>query len=153
MIRRSVIALLGFAIAATPVSSIAQDAPRTFDLGPVTEVSTVRVEPGQLRQYMAYLNGTWRQSLEDGKRRGDILSYTIYEPMDGKDADGNLLLAVTYKNAAVLDTPLDVLDQRTAALQGSVAAAESAGVARGHMRTILGTRIYRELSFRGPPSR
>src|SRR5579872_5051671 len=100
MISRSAIGLLGLVIAATPVGSNAQDAPRVYDLGPVTEVSTVRVEPGQLREYMAYLNGVWRRGMEEDKRRGEVLNYTIYEPMDGHDADGNLLLVVTYRNAA-----------------------------------------------------
>ena len=153
MISRSAIVLLGFVIAATPVSSNAQDIPRVYDLGPITQVNTVRVEPGQLRDYMAYLNGAWRRGMEESKRRGDVLNYSIMEPMDGHDADGNLLLVVTFRNAAVLDTPLDVLDQRSIAMQGSIAAAQAATIAHGHMRTILGTRLYRELSFRGPPSR
>ena len=153
MLKTSVRTLLGLAIFATPVGANSQDGPRVYDLGPVTEVSTVRVEPGHLHDYMAYLNGPWRRGMEDGKRRGDVLNYAVMEPMDGHVADGNLVLVVTFRNAAVLDTPLDVLDQRAVALQGSIANAQSATISHGSIRTILGTRLYRELTFRGPPSR
>jgi hypothetical protein len=135
-------------IAMAPVA--AQDVPRTYDLGPVVQVSNVRVEPGQLRTYMNYLSGTWRTGMEQAKARGDVLSYGIYAPMDGRDQDGNLQLVVVFRNAAVMDTPLDELDRRTAALQGSVAAADQGAAGRVRMRTILGTQLLRELRFRTP---
>lgn len=150
MMNRPAILLLGIVMAA---SANAQEPPRVYDLGPMTEVSTVKVEPGQLRDYMAYLNGAWRRGMEDSKRRGEVLNYAIMEPMDGREAEGNLVLVVTYRNAALLDTPLDVLDQRAVALQGSISNAQAATISHAKMRTILGTRIYRELTFRGPPSR
>ncbi len=132
----------------------AQDVPRAYDLGPVVEVTNVRVEPGQLRTYMNYLSGTWRASMEDAKRRGEVITYGVYEPFDGREADGNLQLVVVYRNAAVMDTSLDELDRRTAAMQGSVAAADQGAAQRVRMRTILGTTLLRELRFRGsPPTR
>jgi len=81
MIKKSVVTLLGLVIVAAPAGAGAQEVPRVYDLGPVTEVSTVRVEPGQLRDYMAYLNGNWRRGMEDAKRRGEVLNYSVMEPM------------------------------------------------------------------------
>ena len=147
---------IGFAFAAVAfmasVPAAAQDAPRAFDLGPVVQVTNVRVEPGQLRTYVNFLSGTWRASMEDAKRRGEVLSYGVYEPMDGREQDGNLELVVVYRNAAVMDTPLDELDRRTVAMQGSVTAADQGAAQRVRMRTILGTQLLRELTFRGASS-
>ena len=143
--------LLSIAVAAglavTGTSASAQDQ-RVYDLGPVVAVSHVKVEPGQLNAYMSNLNSLWRRSLEDAKKRGEVLSYGVYENMaPGKD-DPDLLLVVTYKNAAVMDTSLDELDRRTTALQGSLGAANQATVARGKLRTIVGSQLLRQLTFK-----
>ena len=139
------IALLA-ALLATP--AMAQDAPRVYDMGPVVEVTHVKIEPGQFDAYMANLNSVWRRSMEDGKRRGEVLDYKVLSDMAPDAGQGDLVLMVTYKNAAVMDTSLDELDRRTAAMQGSVAAAQQASVARGKMRTILGSDLYREMTFK-----
>lgn len=135
------------AVALSATATTAQDR-RVYDLGPVVVVSNMKVEPGQLDAYMSNLNSLWRKSLEDGKRRGDVLAYGVYENMAPGPNDANLLLVVTYKNAAVMDTPLDELDRRTTALQGSISAAQQATIARGKLRTVLGTQLLRELKFK-----
>lgn len=142
------IALLGLLLAAGSAPAWGQDAPRVYDMGPVVEVTHVKTEPGQFDAYLANLNSLWRISLEDAKKRGEVLDYKLLSNMAPGQGEGDLVLVVVYKNAAVLDTPLDVLDQRTAALQGSVAAAQQATVQRGKLRTILGTELYRELTFK-----
>jgi hypothetical protein len=114
----------------------------------VVAVSHVKVEPGQLSAYMSNLNSLWRKGLEDGKRRGEVLDYSVYENMAPGAGEADLLLVVTYKNAAVMDTSLDELDRRTAAMQGSVSAANEATVSRGKLRTILGSQLLRELKFK-----
>ena len=131
----------------------AQETPRVYDLGPVVEVIQVKVEPGQLRAYMANLDGLWRRSMEDGKRRGEILDYGAYEVMDPRPGEGDLQLVVIYKNAAVLDLSLDEQDRRTAAMEGSVGAATQATVTRGKLRTIMGTQLLRELKFKSAQRR
>lgn len=128
--------------------AMAQDVPRVYDLGPVVEVTHVKVEPGQFDAYLANLNNMWRRSMEDAKRRGEVLDYKILADMAPDAGEGDLMLMVTYKNAAVMDTSLDELDRRTAAMQGSVSAAQQAGVARGKLRTILGSDLYREMTLK-----
>jgi hypothetical protein len=138
---------LGAAIALSATGAFAQDK-RVYDLGPVVAVSHVKVEPGQLDAYMSNLNNVWRKSLEEGKRRGEVLDYGVYSNMAPGVGDPDLMLVITYKNAAVMDTSLDELDRRTAALQGSVSAAQQASVARGKLRTIMGSQLLRELKFK-----
>jgi len=137
---------LGAAIALSATAATAQD--RVYDLGPVVAVSHMKVEPGQLNAYMSNLNNLWRKSMEDGKRRGEVLDYGVYQNMAPGAGDADLMLVVTYKNAAVMDTSLDELDRRTTTMQGSVSAAQQATVARGKLRTVMGSQLLRELKFK-----
>lgn len=138
---------LGAAMALSATTVSAQDQ-RVYDLGPVVAVSHVKLEPGQLNAYMNNLNSLWRKSMEDGKRRGEILDYGVYQNMAPGAGDPDLMLVITYKNAAVMDTSLDELDNRTTAMQGSISAAQQATVARGKLRTIMGGQLLRELKFK-----
>ena len=139
------------AAAAMGGAAPAQDVPRVYDYGPVIEVTDLLVEPGKLRAYMAYLNGPWRKAFEDEKRRGDVLDYRVYAPIDGKRSEGNLQLVITYRGAGVWDTPLDEQDRRTAHNRAASGANDEQAAAAAKMRTILGTRLFRELKFNGPP--
>jgi hypothetical protein len=134
-------------LAFTGVSASAQDQ-RVYDHGPVIAVSHVKVQPGQLNAYMSNLNSVWRRGLEDQKRRGEVLDYRVYQNMAPGIGGPDLVLVVTYRNAAVMDTSLDEMDRRTAALQGSVGAANQATVDRGRLRTIMGSDLMRELRFK-----
>ena len=138
---------LGAAMSLSATGAAAQDN-GVYDLGPVVAVSHVKVEPGQLNAYISNLDNLWRKSLEDGKRRGEVLDYAVYQNMAAGAGDADLMLVITYKNAAVMDTSLDELDRRTAAMQGSVGAANQASVARGKLRTIMGNQLLRELTFK-----
>jgi hypothetical protein len=60
----------------------------------------------------------------------------------------DLMLVVTYKNAAVMDTSLDELDRRNIALQGSLEAAGQATQSRVSLRTVMGNDLLRELRFK-----
>jgi hypothetical protein len=137
---------LSAAIALSTTAATAQD--RTYNLGPVVAVSHMKVEPGQLNAYMSNLNNLRRKSLEDGKRRGEVLSYGVYQNMAPGANDADLMLVVTYKNAAVMDTSLNELDRRTTTMQGSLSAAQQATIARGKMRTVMGSQLLRELKFK-----
>lgn len=141
--------LLGCSIATAPTSAAAQDPARVYDQGPVVAITHVKTEPGQFDAYLANLNSLWRRAQEDAKRRGEVLDYKVLSNMAPGRDEGDLMLIVTYKNAAVLDTSLDEIDRRTAAMQGSVSAANQATIQRGKLRTILANDLYRELTFKG----
>ena len=141
-------AWLAAVMTVTPVAASAQDQARVYDQGGVVAVTLIDVEPGQFDAYMANLNGLWRRSMEEGKRRGEILNYMVVSNMAAGPGDPDVLTVVTYRDAAVMDTSLDELDRRTAAMQGSVEAASRATVERGRLRTILGNELWRIVTFR-----
>jgi hypothetical protein len=114
----------------------------------VVAVTHVKVQPAQLNAYMASLNSVWRKGLDDRKRRGEVLSYGVFQNMAPGVGEPNMMLVVTYKNAAVMDTSLDELDRRNIALQGSLEAADKASENRERIRTVLGNDLLRELRFK-----
>jgi len=125
----------------------AQIAPRNYDYATVTQVTEIEVKPGQLNAYMHDLATGWRNSMEEGKRAGAILSYSIEQPLDPRPGEANLVLVVVYKNLAAYDRPLADAEKSAAAQYGSLDKAHDMGMQRETVRKILGTEIYRQLAF------
>ena len=133
-------------LAAVPAN--AQQAPRVYDNGPVVVISYVKVEPGQMQNYMANLNNVWRRQQEEAKKRGDVVFYGVYQTVSPRPGEPDLQLVIGYKNSAVFDTSLDELDRQTVALIGSTDVAQRATIERGKLRTIMGGTMLRELVFK-----
>jgi hypothetical protein len=125
----------------------AQVAPRNYDYGTVTQVTQIEVKPGQLNAYMHDLATGWRTSMEEGKRAGAIVNYSIEQPLDPRPGEANLVLVVVFKNLAAYDRPLADAEKSAAAQYGSLDKAHDMGMQRETMRKILGTEIYRQLAF------
>lgn len=62
----------------------------------VTELTTVRVDPGQLDTYLEGLEQTWVAGNEVAKELGHIVDYAIYANMAPGGGDFHLLLRVTF---------------------------------------------------------
>jgi hypothetical protein len=129
------------------VGASAQVASRNYDYATVTQVTQIEVKPGQLNAYMHDLATGWRTSMEEGKRAGAILSYSIEQPLDPRPGEANLVLVVVFKNLAAYDRPLADAEKSAAAQYGSLDKAHDMGMQRETWRKILGTEIYRQLAF------
>jgi hypothetical protein len=125
----------------------AQVAPRNYDYATVTQVTQIEVKPGQLNAYMQDLATGWRASMEEGKRAGAILNYSIEQPLDPRPGEGNLVLVVVFKNLAAFDRPLADAEKSAATQYGSLDKAHDMAMQRESMRKILGTELYRQLAF------
>jgi len=60
------------------LSGIAAAADRPYTEGTVLNVAAVRTEPGMFEEYMKYLAGSYKQLMEEQKKAGVIVDYTIY---------------------------------------------------------------------------
>lgn len=148
MIYRSVMGAIAIGLLSLSATSVsAQMPPRNYDYGTVTEVTQVEVMPGQLRAYMQDLSSNWRVAMEEGKRAGAILSYSIEEPLDPRAGEANLVLVVVFKNLAAFDRPLADAEKAAVAQYGSLDKARELAMQRQSMRKILGTEVYRQLAF------
>jgi hypothetical protein len=81
--------------------------------------------------------------------RSCVLVGTVPRPTWSRTADGpNLYLVTTYKNLAAMDD----LQDRTEALQekliGNQEARDAAMVARGKMRSMVGSEVIRKVEFK-----
>ena len=129
------------------IGAAAQVAPRNYDYGTVTQVTEIEVKPGQLNAYMHDLATGWRTSMEEGRRAGAILNYSIEQPLDPRPGEANLVLVVVFKNLAAYDRPLADAEKSAAAQYGSLDKAHDMAMQRESMRKILGSQIFRQLAL------
>ena len=113
--------------------------------GPRWECWDVRVAPGKHEDYMDFLATVWRDAMEFGKRRGDILSYHVLSVNQPRNGEPDLVLAVCFKDyQSIADR--EKYDKELAAHLGSGARQiERDAGERTALRTILGSIEYQEL--------
>jgi len=142
---RALGALVGL-FAAVTLGGIATAADRPFTEGPVSVVTSVKVEPGMDDAYMSWLQSGWKKSLEAQKAAGIVLAYAVYGTQARSPDEPDLYLVVTYKNMAAFDGLDDrvepIMEKTFSATQQQMT---QAGIERGKMRTILGSEMIREL--------
>ena len=123
-------------------------ADRPYTEGAVVEVSAVRTEPGMFEEYMKYLAGPYKQSMEEQKKAGVILDYSFYAAVPRREGDPDLYLVTVYKNMAALDDLNAKTDAITEKVFGSMDQQTAATVARGKLRTLVGSELMRELKLK-----
>jgi hypothetical protein len=128
------------------VNAIAADRPYTE--GSVLNVVSVRTEPGMFEEYMKYLSGPYKQTMEEQKKAGIILDYAIYAADPRGPHDPDLYLVTVYKNMAALDDLNAKTDPIAEKIVGTLDQQSSATAARGKLRTILGNEYVRQLTLK-----
>jgi hypothetical protein len=143
MKKRALGALAGLLLSFFAVGgAVAADRPYTE--GAVSEISSIRTEPGKFDDYMAWLAGPYKQMMEAQKAAGVILDYAVYATTPRSPSDPDLYLVTVYKNLAALDDLAAKSDPIAEKLQGSLAEQNKAYIERGKMRTVLGSELIRE---------
>ena len=116
-----------------------------FEEGTVYEMTFVRTEPNLRDDYLRNLIGLWKQNMEDAKAEGLILSYRVLASRPANEEDWDVALVVEYRNMAALDG-LDAKLNRIRDKRGMTKVQWDSGHAeRTKLRTLLGTKIVREL--------
>ena len=121
----------------------AQDA-KVYKDGPVTDVSFIKIKPGQFDNYMKWLDGPWKKLMEAQKQAGLITGYAVYGTQPRNPQEADVILAVTFPNMAALDKS-DESDAIAAKVMGSNTQQNKETVDRGAMREVLGSQLMREL--------
>ncbi|MGH6997540.1 MAG: hypothetical protein ACREEO_05055 [Phenylobacterium sp.] len=129
-------------------SAMAQNAARTYDLGPVWQVAYIETKPGMFDDYMSYLNSTWRGIQEADKAKGDVLDYRVLAIDSPRDGEADVILMIQYKNMAVFDRSLEEDEATMAKAFGSVPKSNQAAVSRESIRVLRGGLTARELKFK-----
>ena len=142
--KKSVLILCAAIMAiSTSVTRAQED--HAYTQGSVTIVSFVRTEPGMFDEYLRYLSNTYKKLMEESKKQGIVTDYAVYQatPRDPQDAD--VILTVTYKNMAALDSVQARTDPIIKEIFGSLSKAASASADREKLRKQLGSQMVRQL--------
>jgi len=143
-ITKTIILSICLAVSSLSLNARAQDV-RQYSDGPVTELAYVRVEYGHFEEYIDWLNSTWKPTMEATKKAGLIIDYKVFE-LTAKSLDQpNIILWITYKNAAAaLDKGVELEDVAKKVI-GSTEFQNKARVGRNDYRKVLGNEYIREL--------
>ena len=138
--------ILSMCLAASSLSlnARAQDE-RAYAEGPVTEVDYIQVEYGHFEEYIDWLNSTWKPTMEATKKAGLIIDYKVFRLTPKSPDQPNVILAITFKNAAAASDKGVELEAVAKKVIGSTAAQNKARVGRNEYRKVLGTELMREL--------
>lgn len=117
--------------------------------GQVVEVTSVKVKDGQFENYMKFLDGPYKATMEAAKKAGLVTDYGVYGAEAHNPNEADLYLVVFYPNMAVFDGMQAKMDAITAKATGmNVSQSEKAAGERSEtMRTILGAEQLRELKL------
>jgi len=141
---KTIVLFMCLAVSSLSLNARAQDV-RQYSEGPVTEVSYIRVEYGHFDEYIDWLNSTWKPTMEATKKAGLIVDYKVFQLTPKSTDQPNVILWITYKNAAAaLDKSVE-LEEVAKKVIGSTEVQNKARVGRNEYRKVLGTEYIREL--------
>ncbi|MGH8313587.1 MAG: hypothetical protein ACRETU_00365 [Steroidobacterales bacterium] len=139
---------LGAMLLALPFASVAADDGYAYTEGSVIDVTSVRTKPGMFDTYMEFLRTTFKPMMEEQKKAGIVLSYSVYAGSPHHPSDPDLYLVVEYKNMAALDDLNAKTDPISKKYYASLATANKAAADRESVREILGDELMRELMIK-----
>jgi len=140
---------IGIAALLLAIVGVAGAQERRYSEGPVLAVTSVKVMDGQFENYMKFLDGTYKASMDAAKKAGLILDYSVFNASPRNPEDADLYLVVTYPNMATLDGMDQKMDPIMASVtKMDVVQRDEASGKRTSMRTILGTELIRELKLK-----
>ena len=144
LIKRISIGLLGLLVLG--ICSAEEQLPYTE--GTVSQVSSIKVKEGHFLEYMTYLSTTYKQVMEEAKKQGLIVSYSVYSASPKSPNEPDLYLLVEYKNMAALDGLDAKMNAISAKVFGSLKQASQKDADRDSVRTVLGSELVRELKLK-----
>lgn len=116
----------------------------TYNEGPVTAVTYLKIEYGYFDEYVDWLNATWKPLKEAKKKAGVIIDYKVFTARPRKPEEPNVIFMITYPNMASFDRRVEE-DAFAVQMIGSAKDQDKARVARSAYRTNLGTELIREV--------
>jgi hypothetical protein len=125
-------------------NAVAQE-DHAFTEGQVTSIQYIKVKPGMFDTYMRYLQGAYKQLMEEEKKAGLIVGYAVYQATPRSPREADLYLTVTYKNWAALDGQTARTDAFVKKVFGSLEKSDAASIDREKLREVLGGEVIQEL--------
>ena len=141
---KTIILSMSLAASSLALNARAQDE-RQYTEGPVTLVQEIGVEYGHFEEYIDWLNSTWKPTMEATKKAGLIIDYKVFRLTPKLPDQPNIILWITYKNAAAaLDHGVE-LEAVAKKVICSTECQNKARIGRSEYRKILRREYIREL--------
>jgi hypothetical protein len=119
----------------------------TYDDGPVTQVTYLKIEYGYFNTYVDWLNSTWKPLNEAKMKAGMIIDYKVYTATPRRPEEPNVIFMITYRNMAAFDRRVEE-DAVGLEVIGSAEDQDKARIDRSMYRKRLGTELIREVILR-----
>ena len=116
----------------------------TYNEGPVTAVTYLKIEYGHFDEYVDWLNSTWKPLNEAKKKAGFIIDYKVFAARPKTPDEPNVIFMITYPNMASFDRRSEV-DVFGVKIIGSAKDQNKARVDRSAYRKNLGSELIREI--------
>ena len=116
----------------------------TYNEGPVTAVTYLKIEYGHFDEYVDWLNSTWKPLNEAKKKAGFIIDYKVFAARPKTPDEPNVIFMITYPNMASFDRKIEE-DVFGVKLIGSAKDQNKARVDRTAYRKNLGSELIREI--------
>lgn len=146
---RYILAALGAVLFATPAYAQVEIY-RDYNVSDqISNVTTIKVAPNMLDQYLEGIRGTWVASNEVAKRLGHLASYHIYVSDLPNSGDFNVLLVVNFANTADLAPNRARYEafMRDWGQQRQEASRRTSTTVYPNIREITGEYLVREVTF------
>jgi len=124
------------------------DEARPYTEGPIILVSSVRTKYGMFDEYMKFVGGIYKRNMEEYKKAGLILDYSVYQAFPHNPSEPDVILTIKFKNWAAFDGLQDKMDPIDAKVYGSVDASNKGAVDREKVREILGSQVMQKLELK-----
>ena len=116
----------------------------TYNEGPVTAVTYLKIEYGHFDEYVDWLNSTWKPLNEAKKKAGVIIDYKVFAARPKTPEEPNVIFMITYPNMASFDRRVEE-DKFAVKMIGSAKDQDKARVERSAYRKNLGSELIREI--------
>ena len=116
----------------------------TYNEGPVTAVTYLKIEYGHFDEYVDWLNSTWKPLNEAKKKAGFIIDYKVFAARPKTPDEPNVIFMITYPNMASFDRKIEE-DVFGVKIIGSAKDQNKARVDRSAYRKNLGSELIREI--------
>ena len=116
----------------------------TYNEGPVTAVTYLKIEYGHFDEYVDWLNSTWKPLNEAKKKAGFIIDYKVFAARPKTPDEPNVIFMITYPNMASFDRKVEE-DVFGVKIIGSAKDQNKARVDRSAYRKNLGSELIREI--------
>jgi hypothetical protein len=116
----------------------------TYNEGPVTAVTYLKIEYGHFDEYIDWLNSTWKPLNEAKKKAGLIIDYKVFTARPKTPEEPDVIFMITYANMAAFDRRIEE-DAVAVKMVGSPKDQNKARVDRSSYRKNLGSELIREV--------